>query len=451
MYGEPAADTGRFMNLLYEWGPKILAAIAILVIAHFVAKGIKAVLARGFDKLPGLKHHNTARTGKDGQPASTAGSRLADVGYWLVLLVGVILALNVLGLDAVTEPLNGLLANFLGYLPRIVGAILTFFVGYIVATLAKNLVESLLTAANLDHWLDKLGLRQLTGTSGLAKTVGTIVFVLIIVPVAIAALNILDIAAISEPAIGVLNTILAAVPHIIAAAILLIIGYAIGRWVASLIEQILPSFGFDRALSGLLGGAGSTPPAPTPTAVSDLSSSTVRVTETPSAVSPSGAETPAQAASKSAATMTPSKVVANVAMVGIVLFFAVQAAEFANFGALAGFLTEILSLFSRILFGGAIIVAGVAIANFLSGLVQRGGGTSGQFTGTIVRYAAIALAVAIGLRFMGLANEIVILAFGLILGSGAVAAAVAFGVGGIQPARQLLDRAINKAGQPPQV
>jgi hypothetical protein len=46
----------------------------------------------------------------------------------------------------------------------------------------------------------------------------------------------------------------------------------------------------------------------------------------------------------------------------------------------------------------------------------------------------VALSVAIGLRFMGLANEIVILAFGLILGSGAVAAAIAFGIGGIQPA-----------------
>ena len=441
MYGTPAVDTDRYLNLLYEWGPRVLAAIAILVIAHFVAKAIKALLARGFDKLPGASHHNKHRN-KDGTVTDSVGSRLGDVGYWLVLLAGVIISLNVLKLDAVTEPLNGLLATFLGYLPRIVGAIVTFFIGYVVATLAKRVVESLLTAANLDHWLDKLGLRRLTGASGLAKTVGTIVFVLIIVPVAIAALNILNIAAISEPAIGVLNTILAAVPHIIAAAILLIIGYAIGRWVASLIEQILPSFGFDTMVSGLLGpGAASGGATPPP-----VSSSTVRVTDT----AVGGTETPAQAASRSASTMTPSKVVANVALVGIVLFFAVQAAHFANFGALADFLTEILSLFSRILFGGAIIVAGVAIANFLSGLMKRGGGQSGQFASTIVKYAAIALAVAIGLRFMGLANEIVILAFGLILGSGAVAAAVAFGVGGIQPARQMLEKMVNKTGQPPQ-
>jgi hypothetical protein len=82
----------------------------------------------------------------------------------------------VLDLEAVVEPLNGMLATFLNFIPRIVGAVFTFFLGYILATLASRLVTAALEAANLDHWLDKLGLRGLTGASGLAKTVGSIVF-----------------------------------------------------------------------------------------------------------------------------------------------------------------------------------------------------------------------------------------------------------------------------------
>lgn len=443
MYDEPAVYGDRLQTLLYDWGPRVLAAIAILVIAHFVAKAIKWALAKGVNKLPGAAQHN-ARKGPEPDRNATIGARLGDVGYWLVLLIGVIAALNVLNLGGVTEPLNAMLYQFGQYIPRIVGAIIIFFVGYVVATLAKRVVESALAAANVDHWLDKAGLRRLTGATGLAKTVGTIVFVLIIIPVAIAALNTLNIAAISDPATNVLQQVLNAVPKLIAAAILLTIAYAIARWVASLIEQILPSFGFDSAISGLMGAGASTPPA------SDTIASPVApdVTSYTAGASPAA---PAASARQAVGAMTPSKVVANIVLVAILLFVAVEAAALLEFHSIAGMLQEILSLFSRILFGGVIITVGVAIAQFLSRMLTRGGGSSGQFAGTIVKYAAIALAVAIGLRFMGLANEIVVLAFGLILGAAAVAAAVSFGIGGIDPARSLLQRLQNRSGggQPP--
>ena len=441
-------DMERYGQLALWWGSRILVAIVIIAVAHFIGKAIKSLLAKGVDKLPGASHHNT-HYNKDGSPQGSVGAKLGDVGYWLVLLAGVIAALNVLELDGVVEPLNGMLSQFLDYLPRIVGAIVIFFVGYVVATLARRVVESLLAAADLDHWLDKLGLRRLTGTSGIAKTVGTIVFVLIIIPVAIAALTTLNIRAVSDPAVSMLNQILTAIPLIFTAAIILTIFYALGRWVASLIEQILPTLGFDNAVSGLLGGAGgsasptmasssTTPPEKMSSATFGLDA----IAPPPPGVAPStsGAATPAAAAKASAASMTPSKVVGSVAMIGIVLFGAVQAAHTLQFEPAVVMLSEILSLFSRILFGGVIILVGVMIAQLLSSILTKSGGQSGQFAGTIVKYAAIALAVAIGLRFMGLANEIVILAFGLILGSAAVAAAIAFGVGGRQTAGKLLER-----------
>ena len=47
---------------------------------------------------------------------------------------------------------------------------------------------------------------------------------------------------------------------------------------------------------------------------------------------------------------------------------------------------------------------------------------------------------AIGLTFMGLADQIVMMAFGLILGSAAVATAIAFGLGGRDAAARVLER-----------
>jgi hypothetical protein len=57
-----------------------------------------------------------------------------------------------------------------------------------------------------------------------------------------------------------------------------------------------------------------------------------------------------------------------------------------------------------------------------------------------VKYAIIALFTAIGLTFMGLADQIVMMAFGLILGSAAVATAIAFGLGGRDVAARVLER-----------
>ena len=55
-------------------------------------------------------------------------------------------------------------------------------------------------------------------------------------------------------------------------------------------------------------------------------------------------------------------------------------------------------------------------------------------------FAIIAWFTAIGLTFMGLADQIVMLAFGLILGSAAIATAIAFGLGGREAAGRVANR-----------
>ena len=99
------------------------------------------------------------------------------------------------------------------------------------------------------------------------------------------------------------------------------------------------------------------------------------------------------------------------------------------------------------IFGTVIIVVGIFLARIVANLVGSGTGEGG-FAQTIVRYAIIALFTAIGLTFMGLADQIVMLAFGLILGSAAVACAIAFGLGGRDAAAHVLERWVGHAMPP---
>ena len=414
----------RAQDILIDWAPRVAVAIVILILAHFLAKAAQWGLARLIDRMPGAKQHNAGA-----EPRETVGYQLGQLAYWLVLLVGLIAALTVLELASIVAPLNGLLIEVAAFIPNLIGAAVIFFVGFIVATLARRVVEAALAAARMDSWLERAGLSRVTGASGLSRTVGTLVFVLIIIPVTIAALQQLGLSAISDPAEAVLATVLDALPRLLAAAIVLAVAFVIGRWVASLLEQLLPSLGFDRSLEAL--GVGTAAPAETPL-------------DPAVTVEPAPAPVPAQAR------LTPSKVVARLSLVAIMLFSAVEAARLLAFAAVAVMLTEILELAGHVLFGGVIIALGVMIANFLSSLIDRSTNGADGFASDIVKWATIALATAMGLRFMGIADEIVVLAFGLILGSAAVAAALAFGIGGREAAAKLLERWTRERDRPPE-
>jgi hypothetical protein len=437
MYTDNAVTFDGAQVWLSTWGPRILGAIAILVVAYFVGKGVKWALANGIDRIPGAKHANEGAAKRE-----TVGARLGDVGYWLVLLIGVVLALNMLNLTGVVTPLNAMLTDFMQFVPKLVGAIVLFFVGFIVATIAKRLVIAALEAANFDRWMDKAGVGRATGASGLSQAIGTLVFVLIIIPTAIAALQVLQIRAISDPAVAVLATILAAIPHVLAALIVLAIAFVIARWVSNLIQQLLPSLGFDRALAAMAGSfSGGAAQADSGGATSPMGD--------PGVGDATGA--PAGSTTGGGLRMTPSKVLANVAFAAIMIFAAIEAANLLEFEAIAQILNQILELGGQVLFGGVIIAAGVIIANLLATAIDRSTNGADSFASDIVRWATIALATAMGLRFMGLADDIVTLAFGLILGAAAIAfgvgGAIAFGLGGRETAARWLERLSRKAEQ----
>ncbi|HEU0133275.1 MAG TPA: mechanosensitive ion channel, partial [Allosphingosinicella sp.] len=337
-------------------------------------------------------------------------SLIGDIVFWLIILIGIMLAVQPLELgDEVLAPVQQLTTNALAFIPNVVGAGLIFFIGLIVARIVRRLVEGALLAANADGWLRKAGLAANAGTvpaspqgaapsiggsrTSISKSVGMVVFFLIMIPVTISALDALKIEAISGPATQMLHTILDSIPLVLGALILLAIGFLLGKLAKQAIEQLLPSMGFDRSVSAI-------------------------------GISTEGG--------------APSRAVGTAVMLAIVIFFAIKAAELLQSPLIAAMLAEVLELGSKVLFGAVIILGGVAIARIVSGLVS-GAGTEGWLP-TILRWAIIALAVAIGLRFMGLANEIVIIAFASIIGSAAVACALAFGLGGRPTAHKLLER-----------
>ena len=410
------ADQGAYwQGQLTFWGPKILIALLIIVATWIVARAVKWALQKAIDKSPALRKHVT------GTPEETVGHQLGVIAKLIIWLVGILAALKFLGIGQILDPINALTLEIFAFLPKLLGAGVLVFVGLIVARILKRLVETVLIAVNVDGLMARIGIGDTAGTvatppdavppgaapgstrSSLAKAAGVLSFALIIIPVAIAAIQVLGIDALSEPAIRMLDLILAAIPHLLGAALWIGGGYIAGRFLKTIIEAVLPPMGFDQAILSL-------------------------------GVLPENAR--------------PSRIVANIAMIAIVLGAAIEAAGQLGGEQIAIFLAQVTALGSKVIFGTLIIVVGIFLSSIIAKLVGSGTGEGG-FAQTIVRYAIIALFTAIGLTFMGLADQIVMVAFGLILGSAAVATAIAFGLGGRDAAGRIADHWANRIAGPP--
>ncbi len=415
--------TRNFTNqaILYaqEWGPRIVAALVILLIGWLIARAVKWGVASLVNKTPLARHANTPN--HPPRDKSTIGAQVGDAAFWVVLLVAFFLAAQPLGLASATGPLGDMLNGFGAAVPRIIGAGLILFLGYILASVAKKAVEAVITASHVEKLSSRVGSTPPTDPTALPRAIGSVVFALIIIPVAIAALDTLNIAAISEPATAMLRIILDAIPHVIAAGIIITLAYYIGKFASQLITQFLGSTGVDRAIGSL----GLFPQGGDSTDTVGRSDSTMSPPKT-------GA-------------MTPSRMIGSGVFVAILIFGLMEAFRQLNFAYGSRIMAEVLALFGQVVFGAVIIAAAVAIARLIANTIKASGGAGAEFTASLTRIAIIVLGTAIGLRFMGLADDIINLAFGLILGAIAVAFAVAFGLGGREPAGKIVQRLLGKA------
>src|SRR5438128_2300672 len=66
-----------------EWGPRILGAIGILILAWILARAARWAIARVVDHVPALRKHYEAEPGK------TLGSLIGEIAFWLILLIGI--------------------------------------------------------------------------------------------------------------------------------------------------------------------------------------------------------------------------------------------------------------------------------------------------------------------------------------------------------------------------
>ncbi|MBT8472696.1 MAG: mechanosensitive ion channel [Marinicaulis sp.] len=387
---------GFMDRIVFTWesyGPKVLAAILILLVTYLAAIAVRAILSAAIDRVPFVSGANKQNTG-----GQTIGAGFGAAGFWIIILTGLVLALERLGMTSVSNSVRGTVDQIFSYLPQIIGAVITFFVFMIVARVARQATTATLGAAQADKLPQKVGLAA--GEVGVTSMLGAIVFALIAIPGGIAALQVLDIDAITEPAVAMLNDVMAAIPNIIVAVIVVTIFAAIAKFVTDLLRRLLPGSGLDNAVAnlGLLQGAD--------------------------------------------AGVSASGVLARIAGLIILLLGLIQATNTLGFEPLTDALDTVLTMGAQILFGSVIIFAGVLISGIVAKAMSASGSGATDFAAKIARYIIVILSVILGVSRMGLdpSGAFITQASLIILIGASLAGGIAFGLGGREWAGRQLER-----------
>jgi small-conductance mechanosensitive channel len=422
---------GNFLDQIVGFIPGILAAAVLLLIAWLIATVLRAIVVRVLNE-SGFTRRLSEDAQVGPQTSTSISLTIGNVIYWLVFLLFLPAILDALNLQGLLVPVQGMLNSILGFLPNILAAILILVIGWLIARIVRQIVTNLLAGLGIDRFGQRTGLTNTLGQFSLSNLIGTIVYILILIPVAIAALNALNIPAISGPASEMLTNLLNALPAIFGALLLLGIAYVVARLVGSFVAGILANIGFNNLFHWL--GLYVDPRRPTPPPPSirpeDAQPGTVGNFST-SGAGPDEME---------AGRMTPSAIVGYLVTIAIMLFAVMEAANLLGFQTLTLLISNFIIAAGQILLGLLIFALGLYFSYLADRVIRESGVTQSHILAPAARVAIIIFASALALREMGIAESIVNLAFGLLLGAVAVATALAFGLGGRDVAAQQLEK-----------
>jgi len=382
---------------VFQYAPRLLGAGLLWLLAWIVASALRFLVSRLL-RAAKLDERLGHQAGLEEEERIPLTQTLTNAVYWLVFLLFLPGVLNALALQGLLEPIQGMISKILGFLPNIFAAGVILVIGWLIARVVQRIVSNLLAAAGADRLSEQMGLAPVLGKQQLSGLLGLVVYILILVPVLIGALNTLALDAITQPAANMLSAILTALPAIFAAALLAIIAYMAGRTVARVITNLLTAAGFN-AIPARLG----------------------------------------LAKEQAEGERTPSEIVGYLVLVAIMLFASIEALRLLNFVLLADLVAQFTVFAGQMILGLIIFSIGLYLANLAAKAVQDSGIAQATVLALIARVSILVLAGAMALRQMGLANDIINLAFGLLLGAIAVAVALAFGLGGREIAARELE------------
>ena len=385
----------RIMEIIEQIWAIDLVRFIVFLLAAFIAAGIAKLLVTKVLKLIKVDKLFDKWGINDG-PVGTSMNFVGRLVYLIVFLMFLPSALDALGLTSVSDPISGFVTSFVDYLPRIIAAVILVYVGIFVALIIGQIVKVLLGKTKIDALIEADG-EEGKKVVLLSDIIVKIVMSVIILITIVQALTVLQIDAISGPALTIVDAIFGAIPSIILAAVVISVGLLVASIACGLLQNVLLAAGFDGIVAKVL--------------------PQLKVSAT--------------------------KIVVSIVKTLIIIFVVAQAVEVLNLAILTTVVTAVIGYLPLVIKSAVIAFVAFIGAGMIEGLILKSNPKM-VTVAKIVKIAIYTLAAFMILSQLELAQNIVTIAFVVTLGAIAVAFALAFGLGGKDFAKKTLDKVDEK-------
>src|SRR5215210_3128116 len=209
-----------------------------------------------------------------------------------------------------------------------------------------------------------------------------------------------------QPLQNALSTFLSYLPQLIGAIVILIIGYIVAKVLQAVVGRVLQAIGFEGWMEK--GGI-------------------------------------KQFFDRAETNQTPVSILGQLVFWFVFIIALTMAADALGISQVSVILGQLIAFIPSIIAAILILILAALLANFVSGIVR--GATGSGLLASIAQYAIIVYAVFAAITELGIAVELTAPTFLIVLGAVALAAAIAFGLGGREVAQDILQKAYNRSDQ----
>src|SRR5215210_7828116 len=206
-----------------------------------------------------------------------------------------------------------------------------------------------------------------------------------------------------QPLQDALSAFFSYLPQLIGAIVILIVGYVVARALQAIVGRVLQGIGFDRWMER--GGI-------------------------------------KQFFDRAETNQTPVSILGALVFWFVFIIAITMAADALGIPQVSAVLAQLIAYIPSIIAAILILILAALLANFLASIVR--GATGSDTLASVARYAILVYAVFAALTQLGIAVQLTANTFLILLGGVALAAALAFGIGGREVARDMLEKAYNR-------
>jgi hypothetical protein len=477
--------------------PNLLFALLVLFIGWLIAKGIgKAV------------EGTLKKTSLDDKLFSNFGNRkhsseyiVGKIVYYILLVFVWVIFFNMLSLSFIATPLVQMLSTITAAIPNLLKAALILLLAWVIASLLRMLFKK---GASMFHLEQRFVKWNITNTEDDAvnkiNSIGKALFYFVLLLFLPGVLGALQIEGISEPFANTLSTMLAFIPKLFAAALIVFVGWLIAKIVRDILTNFLKSIGTEK-LGQRLGLTKTLDGTSLSSIIGNIAFILILIPTIITALEKlelEGISDPAVAMLRDVLTLIPniavaivfilvgiwlgkwvenivtqmlgrlgfnnlfhhmgigslnpdeskytlSQIVGLLAKIVVVLLFTIEALQIVQLEFLVTLASSIVAylpmLFAAIVILGIGLYLGNLVERILQNILKN---NYSRTLAAVAKYAIFAISVFMALDQLGVAHSIVNAAFILLLGGLALAFGLAFGLGGKDFASKYLRKLDNK-------